>query len=228
MTRGTAFAGRNEVGDHGSSAARIDWDAALHHAFELALCLLRARRGALYAVRGDALWLALSDRLDQTALTTADEAWSRTRNTLLAGAPVEGRGQPSYILLPCLAAAELRGVLYVETHRPGALGRPHLMTFTAVLGRALSAWLEPEPPGDEAEPARAQSTAPFEGPLSRDCPIESLVALLERNEWNVSLVARLLGVTRMTIYNRLRRAGIPRKRVRRSRRAARACALSEA
>jgi DNA-binding NtrC family response regulator len=37
--------------------------------------------------------------------------------------------------------------------------------------------------------------------------------LLDHNEWNVSRVARVLGVTRMTIYNRLRRFAIQRQRV---------------
>jgi Bacterial regulatory protein, Fis family len=41
----------------------------------------------------------------------------------------------------------------------------------------------------------------------------TLRALLEDHEWNVSRVARVLGVTRMTIYNRLRRLGMERVRV---------------
>jgi len=45
----------------------------------------------------------------------------------------------------------------------------------------------------------------------------SLVVMPERNEWNLSRVARLLGVTRMTIYNRLRRLGVPRERTLKSR-----------
>jgi transcriptional regulator of acetoin/glycerol metabolism len=37
--------------------------------------------------------------------------------------------------------------------------------------------------------------------------------LLTRNEWNISRVARILNVTRMTVYNRLVRFNIPRERV---------------
>jgi transcriptional regulator of acetoin/glycerol metabolism len=50
--------------------------------------------------------------------------------------------------------------------------------------------------------------------------VAQLQVLLERNEWNVSRVARVVGVTRMTIYNRMRRAGIPRQRIPKTRRKA--------
>jgi len=42
---------------------------------------------------------------------------------------------------------------------------------------------------------------------------EQMVAALDRNEWNISKVARVLGVARRTVYLRLERYGIPRKRV---------------
>jgi transcriptional regulator of acetoin/glycerol metabolism len=40
-----------------------------------------------------------------------------------------------------------------------------------------------------------------------------LLSLLERHEWNIAEVARLLGVTRRTVYLRLRSFGIERKHV---------------
>jgi transcriptional regulator of acetoin/glycerol metabolism len=40
-----------------------------------------------------------------------------------------------------------------------------------------------------------------------------LLSLLERNEWNLAKVARLMGVTRRTVYMRLRSFGIERRRV---------------
>jgi transcriptional regulator of acetoin/glycerol metabolism len=39
---------------------------------------------------------------------------------------------------------------------------------------------------------------------------EALRELLARHECNVARVARLLGVTRMTVYNRMRRRGVLR------------------
>jgi len=40
-----------------------------------------------------------------------------------------------------------------------------------------------------------------------------LLLLLNRNEWNIARVARLMGVTRRTVYLRLQRYNIPRERV---------------
>ncbi len=40
-----------------------------------------------------------------------------------------------------------------------------------------------------------------------------MLSLLERNDWNIAVVARLMGVTRRTVYMRLRSFGIERRRV---------------
>jgi transcriptional regulator of acetoin/glycerol metabolism len=42
------------------------------------------------------------------------------------------------------------------------------------------------------------------------------VALLDRNEWNIARVARLMRVTRRTVYLRLERYGVERKKVRKT------------
>jgi hypothetical protein len=39
---------------------------------------------------------------------------------------------------------------------------------------------------------------------------EHLLLMLERNEWNIARAARLLGVSRLTVYRRLRRLGLAR------------------
>jgi len=38
-----------------------------------------------------------------------------------------------------------------------------------------------------------------------------LMLLLSRNEWNIARVARLLGVSRVTVYHRLAKYGLSRK-----------------
>ncbi len=52
-----------------------------------------------------------------------------------------------------------------------------------------------------------------EVPSPRDVERGQLLRLLEQHEWNIARVARLMGVTRRTIYLRLERYGIPRQRV---------------
>ena len=67
-----------------------------------------------------------------------------------------------------------------------------------------------------AERAPSRSEA-WESYLERtpveDMEREKLLLLLNRNEWNIARVARLMAVTRRTIYLRLHRYNIPRERV---------------
>jgi DNA-binding NtrC family response regulator len=47
----------------------------------------------------------------------------------------------------------------------------------------------------------------------QDIEREKLLLLLNRNEWTIARVARLMGLTRRTVYRRLRDYDIPRERV---------------
>ena len=51
---------------------------------------------------------------------------------------------------------------------------------------------------------------------SADLEREKLLLLLNRNEWNIARVSRLMGVTRRTIYLRLARFGVARQKVRKT------------
>jgi transcriptional regulator of acetoin/glycerol metabolism len=51
---------------------------------------------------------------------------------------------------------------------------------------------------------------------SHEMEKEKMLLLLDRNEWNIARVARLMNVTRRTIYLRLQRWGIPREKVRKT------------
>jgi DNA-binding NtrC family response regulator len=63
---------------------------------------------------------------------------------------------------------------------------------------------------------------PIESPADLDTYLEQtplgdiqrqkLLLLLDRHDWNIARVARLMGITRRTVYLRLRRYGIPRER----------------
>jgi transcriptional regulator of acetoin/glycerol metabolism len=46
-----------------------------------------------------------------------------------------------------------------------------------------------------------------------DVARQQLLVLLERNEWNIARVARVMNVTRATIYNRIARLHIQRRHV---------------
>src|SRR5205807_10649342 len=83
-----------------------------------------------------------------------------------------------------------------------------LSKFSQILARAV----RPE----EAAGAPSAGTG-WEAYLERtpvqDIEREKLLLLLDRNEWNIARVARLMGVTRRTVYLRLQRYNIPRERV---------------
>lgn len=58
--------------------------------------------------------------------------------------------------------------------------------------------------------------------MFRSTPVEEferakILRLLHGNEWNVSRVARIIGITRRTVYQRMDRYGIPRQKVSRQR-----------
>lgn len=188
-------------------------------AFDLFMALALAPRGALFCgTRGGRLSLETSRSLDQLALDLARREWGQAPEALAEGTPMyRQRLERSYLLLPCADGGLVSGLLYVElglTSRrvPAA----HLATFAGILGRALRtrAGLAPAPADPAPVVEAGESLAP-------DAERENLVLLLERNEWNVSRVARLLGVTRMTVYNRLKRYKVPRERVRKTQRRAR-------
>jgi len=168
------------------------------------MALLDAQRGAIFRTSPDGVALVASRNLDQRVLDIVRPLWPHAPRPLMVGSAYFGLDVGrAYMVLPCLAP-DILGLLYVDT--PGPLTRVpagHLSTISALVGRALRGLTAPGDPDPKdvvfgADPDDAERA--------------SLVVVLERNEWNVSRVARLLGVTRMTIYNRLRRLGVPRER----------------
>jgi len=175
---------------------------------DLVMALVRARRGALFSCGPDGVTLVTSRSLDQQALEIVRALWPNAPRPITVGSAFFGVDVGrAYMVLPCLAP-DILGLLYVETAGPmPRIAAGHLSTFSGVLGRALR---------ELAAPAQGGAAPTAETP-SEDAERANLVVMLERNEWNVSRVARLLGVTRMTIYNRLRRLNVPRERLPRAR-----------
>src|SRR5437016_6253274 len=60
---------------------------------------------------------------------------------------------------------------------------------------------------------RARGAAVGTGVAGAEIERQRLMAALERHEWDIARVARLIGVTRRTIYLRLKRYKIHRQRV---------------
>lgn len=171
---------------------------------DLAMDLVRAKRAALVHCLPKEVRLVISRALDQQALDTVRGMWPDAPRSTLTGSPFFGVDVGrAFMVLPCLAPA-IMGLLYVETTGPmPRVPAGHLGTFSALLGNALSDLFGPG--GRELEGVEPGTVS--------DAERANLAVLLERNEWNVSRVARVLGVSRMTVYNRMARLRIPRERM---------------
>ena len=97
---------------------------------------------------------------------------------------------------------------FCDTHDLARLGK-----FSRIIAKAVNENETPGEPGGSGEAWEAY----LERTPVEDMEREKLLLLLNRNEWNIARVARLMGVTRRTIYLRLQRYNIPRERVPKSR-----------
>ncbi len=191
-----------------------DDEQLAHDAFDLFLSLVAAPCGALFwCAGGRALSLLASSSLDQAALDLARTEWVQAPDTLAEGTPMYRQGRErSFLLLPCVDGGLVLGLMYVElVANSRRVPAGHLATFSSIIGLALRgrAGLPPREP--EPQPPLVVGAVALP-----DVERENLLLLLERQEWNVSRVARLMGVTRMTVYNRLKRYNVPREHVRKS------------
>jgi Bacterial regulatory protein, Fis family len=129
-------------------------------------------------------------------LAAVQRLWKATAKELRAGRSVAGEGCK---VLPLMDARALIGLVFVE----GAAGVEASSPDVVALAAALKAARE--------RPVRLDGEL---GSLAgADFERRRLVAALERHEWNIARVARLIGVTRRTIYLRLKRYKIDRRRV---------------
>jgi transcriptional regulator with GAF, ATPase, and Fis domain len=186
---------------------------------EIVLSLTRGRCPAVFGIDGERLTLFASRGLDQAALDAAHADWRSHAATLASGeafyAPTTtGAAPEARASLPIRSGDAVVGILYLdsaEAHFLDASDFARLTKFDRILARALSA---PPPAAGERPPG-------FERYLERtsvdDIEREQLLLLLERNEWNIARVARLMSVTRRTVYLRLARYGVARERVRKGR-----------
>lgn len=142
---------------------------------------------AAFEVRSGRLVLFGSHDLAQDTIDSAEKAFSTLRPRLEAGQVVHTDG---HAVVPLVDDQQWVGLLCLRGARDGAAEEA-----VQSLGRVLAATITAARAADHADPAAR------------------LRDLLEEHEWNVARVARILGVTRVTVYERMRRFGIPRKKV---------------
>ena len=197
---------------------------------DVVLSLVDGRCGAVFTLDGDRLLLFASRGVDQHALDAAGAIWSAQSASLRMGeafyAPetsavaslraASRQGPASLTLVPVQQDGSLVALLYVDAAAPHFLttaDRERLTKFARIIAKAVTQSQSPSPRATRAE---AWETYLERTPVE-DMEREKLLLLLNRNEWNIARVARLMGVTRRTIYLRLQRHSIPRERVPKSR-----------
>lgn len=145
---------------------------------------------AAFEVRAGRLVLFGSYDLAQATIDAAEKVFASGRARLEAGHVVHGE---SHAVVPLFEKGQWVGVLCLQGAREGSAE-----DAAESLGPVLAATIGLARAADRSDPAAR------------------LRELLEGHEWNVARVARILGVTRVTVYERMRRFGIPRKKVPRS------------
>jgi len=158
--------------------------------------------GAVLTVKGDRLSVLASRELDLETLPELRAAWTAGRDVLEKGRHTARDGA---ILVPLRDASGVLALLYLE--RPKRFESEELSFGLVALAKAVLATLK--------ETGASSATSDIEAYLSstrsEDVQRKALVLALNRNEWNVARVARILGITRRTVYLRLQRYGIERE-----------------
>jgi hypothetical protein len=167
------------------------------------------RVGGLFAARSK-LALVASYKLQQEDLDRVFTWWAENPGRLAAGSALDARtwclrrfDGPQTTLLVYVG-----GATAVDVVRVG-----HAFEEIADLVEIAVA----TEAGESVEAVSSGSLDEYLG----DTPIEvverrHLMVVLDRFEWNVARVGRFLGVTRVTVYNRMARLGITRIRVRKN------------
>lgn len=151
--------------------------------------MLKLRNGELLAfVQRD---------LSLDRLTHVQALWRANRQRLAGGKAVREGG---FAIVPLRDDAAIVGVVFIDKPAPFELADLEASLLT--LAKAVTS-------RDSIGPLSSYLTSMPGHELQR----EQLLATLDRNEWNISRVARVLGLARRTIYLRMARYRIPRKRV---------------
>jgi len=199
---------------------------------EVVMSLTNGRSGAVFTAADDGVTLFASRGIDQSVLDIVPAVWRLQREALRRGetfyvpdraaerrllAAATGKAGPaSFALVPVLEEEALLALLYVDSHEPhfcDAHDLERLSKFSRIIAKSVTEVTAPKGSGRSGD---AWETYLERTPVE-DMEREKLLLLLNRNEWNIARVARLMGVTRRTIYLRLARYNIPRERVPKSR-----------
>ena len=195
---------------------------------EVVMSLLNGRSGAVFTC-DDAPTLFASRGIDQAVLDVVPLVWAVQQDALRKGEafyvadcaserriaiPADRPSPASFAVSPVLQDEQLLALLYVDSQEPhfcDSHDLDRLAKFSRIIAKSVTETAAPRRGSPDAWETYLERT-PVE-----DMEREKLLLLLNRNEWNIARVARMMGVTRRTVYLRLQRYNIPRERVPKSR-----------
>ena len=156
-----------------------------------------ARCAALFVREHERVRLFAARNIDQWVIETVAWAWSNHRAALIKGQLiVESSEKGSRAVVPVLDTDErLTGLLYVRTDEARFADdrdRKALIQFARIAAMALAV------PAELPIPQTAVELY-LERTGTDDVARQQLLVLLEKHEWNIARVARLMGVTRATV-----------------------------
>src|SRR6185503_21268251 len=173
----------------------------------------KARGAAVFALDGDRLTLFTGRGFDVAAIATVQNAWADHRDKLQNGEVLrQSEGRTASVVAPLMDGGNIVALLYLDAGSDTdwhSLDASSLTAFGVAIAQAVIAAASGAP---EPSPVQAYLSQTSDDEIAR----ERLLLLLVQNEWNISRVARLMGVTRRTIYLRLQRHNIVREKVRKT------------
>jgi transcriptional regulator with GAF, ATPase, and Fis domain len=200
---------------------------------EVVMSLTNGRAGAVFSRDGDHVALFASRGIDQHVLDAVRKVWDVHRASLEQGetfyvadaatdrrlekADAERGGPASFAVVPVFEDESLAALLYVDSMDPHFCATHDLERLSKFSRIVVKAVREFEGTGVGGSARKEAWETYLERTPVEDMEREKLLLLLNRNEWNIARVARLMDVTRRTIYLRLQRYNIPRERVRKTR-----------
>ena len=159
----------------------------------------RATAGAVLVPSDQDLRVFVSRQASLERLSQGRSTVASQRLLLQRGEAVVADG---VTLLPLTRDGGLVGVVLLEGSSLSLEGTD--LILTAIVAAVMVA-MAPRPLGSDLDQ--------FVGIRSDEVERHRLIELLKRNEWNLARVARVLGVTRRTVYMRLKRYDIARQKV---------------
>jgi hypothetical protein len=185
----------------------VDPKHSIRQTLDLLMTHVGADRSGVFLCRGNVVDLVVGQGIDQASLDWVRQRWDIEGERIRKTRPIFDGPRCTWPIGECAGPGQV-AALYLCGHHDLSVATVRLAM--EALGDLLQSALA------AAHGTRQFSTAIDQYLMAtpRDSILRrQLETLLHEHEWNVARVARILGVTRVTVYARMERLGIERLRV---------------